>query len=769
MITASDLGMLCLLGIVVEFGRNKIPIDIHEVLLLLTFLSDHISLGTCYQWKNCDEFLLKLSSYIPEASPIYLTLKRKLMSLESIDHFMDLMEMTQEFFSIPNDVDPNEIHCPYSFKRESIIGIYIRTILTKWELLQFGEISSLYELFCQFVIPAAETQSHSSSSSTSQGIVLSIQEMKCQEPRVFLSNAEIATNHSDLLPAVESIHAYFDSNGTTNPLRSKNDLIAQTKATIDNFSSGSPQQKSRYQQAMLTLANMWIRNGYYFYASTATEEGMKMAHQLGDHTSVTYALLLLHHIIHGQEKIDIPYGDLHSVSTSTGTAATESDPTTTTTTRESFESSEQQSTENILIRCIQKSNELKLKSLEIQAIQLLVRYRMKGPLRNSVAAVLGYRSTSHSIPRSINSCDLTPAMLWALLQSTLTDTPSHLFAKTSQTKPKKSTNLHSPPSLETNSSPGVALSWRERMELSCQSYLMSSDLWSRLYLPAMGLFTCYRAFRHCGVSISTNGFLQIILKYCNLIHEITDNGSICILYALSLSSSSSSSLAPAQQSVLTQIFQKLTISLNILNSLSNLNQITTLLTPEIKLKMQYLKYLIQIKQSIIQFFLEQLAGSQTTLADVNDCQEGHLKDAMRYCNLLVENLLNHSKYYNSNEYILSNIYYCYVLSFIDTQLALKRIEQVFFILQRSSASFATSSSSSSSSFDHHQNIQWLTELTLMKIVILHKEIYQNKHEEMLIQLKIEINECLKISQDEYLPVVCATLSMISLDPGAEAR
>jgi hypothetical protein len=33
---------------------------------------------------------------------------------------------------------------------------------------------------------------------------------------------------------------------------------------------------------------------------------------------------------------------------------------------------------------------------------------------------------------------------------------------------------------------------------------------------------------------------------------------------------------------------------------------------------------------------------------------------------------------------------------------------------------------------------------------------------MFIQLKIEMSECLKRSQDEYLPVVCATLSMMNL-------
>jgi hypothetical protein len=266
------------------------------------------------------------------------------------------------------------------------------------------------------------------------------------------------------------------------------------------------------------------------------------------------------------------------------------------------------------------------------------------------------------------------------------------------------------------------------------------------------------------------------LKYCHLIHEITDTGSIFILYAFSLSSattlccssSSSNSLPSLSNTSLTllhKIFQRLTISLNILNSLSNIKQILNLLNPEIKLKIQFMKYLIQMKQSMIQFFLKQseTIGGDSDHHGSGDSSEQHeyLKDAMKYCNLLVENLLNYSKYYNSNEYILSNIYYCYVLSFFDSDLALKRIEQLFLILRRSPTS-SSSTTGTSPSLDQHQNIQWITELTLMKIIILHKEVSQNHRQEMFIQLKIEMSECLKRSQDEYLPVVLATLSMMNL-------
>lgn len=693
MITASDIAMISLLGTIIEYGRNKVPTDIQDVLLILTFLSDNLKLGTCIQnWKNKDDYLKQLSLYISQESSIYSNIQQKL-NFESIDSLIDLMDIAPEYLIQPTDADPNSVAFPYCFTRDSLVGIYVRSVIAKWEILHFGEISQVFESFQNF----ANCLSTSRPQINQPLKVHPVQSMVLEEPRAYLINAEKATINSDLLPAVESIHAYFDSNGT-NPLLSKNDLVGQTKTIIDNYLSGSPEQKSRYQQAMLSLANMWLRNGYYFYASTATEEGMKMAHHLGDHNSVTYALLLLHHIIHGQENLEIFNDDSKSSSIN----------------------SSEQSTENILIRCIQKSFELKLKSLEIQAIQLLVRYRMKGPFCECVPTSIGFSIPDSAIRRSCVT-NMTPFMLWTFLHSTFSEKPSPLFMKTSQPKQKTPTADSAPAS--------VPLNAQSKLELFCNTYLLSSDMWSRLYLPSMSVLMCFRAFRHCGGSISTNLFLEIILKFCSHIHEICDDGSICLLYAIRLGSSSS------QQTKLRYTMQKLKLSLNILNSLSTMDQLTQTLSPDIKLKMQYTKSIIQIKLQIVFYFLNSEPSNGIE----------YIQEALRVSNMLIENLLNQPKYFHSSEYVVANIYYCFLMSFIDYNYALNRIAQ----LQKS--------------FQRSECTHWKIELDLIKIIILHKEIYVKDRYDLSIQLKIDINECLKYSKSEYLPAVWTVLSLINHD------
>jgi hypothetical protein len=743
MVVSSDIAMVCLLGTITDFGRNKIPIEINEVLLLLTFLSDNISLGSCCLWKNKKEFLDHLSSsYLSESSPLYANLIKKL-SLPSIDSLMDLMESAQDFLLAPSgNVDPNGVSCPFMFKRESLVGVYLRTILVQWDLLQFGDLSQLFGSYCSFLSSASSSSRlDSGRREATSSKVLPIQAIKANEPRAFLTNAEMAIKNLDLLPAVESIHSYFDSNGV-NPLKPKGDLLSQTKTILENYSSGTPQQKTRYQQAMLSLANMWIRNGYYFFASTATEEGMKMAHQLGDHASVTYALLLLHHIIHGPQHLEFSPTD----DSATGSEVEEPAEGKT-------QSFEDQSTENILIRCIQKSSELKLKSLEIQAIQLLVRYRMNGPLKQSVPVSLGYRLASSA--SSSTSCEMTPYMLWALLQSTLTQNSSPLFTKASQIKPK---NPHLPPSHQeprssSSSSTPPPLSYQNKMDFFCQSYLLSSDLWSRLALPSMSLLTTYRAFRHCGVNVSTSSFLQIILNYCSLLHEINEDGSVCLLYALEFSSytsigsgSGSSSfmlLSPSQKHRLTSLLQKLNLSFNILNNISRLNLD---LDPDIRFKLQISKYFIQMKQHLLHFFLSLPSESSSREEEVTAAMNS-LKLSLKYCHLLTDNLLNEPKFINSSEYLMACTYQVYLLSFFDYQLAIDRIQEFLNQNEKKKRSPFV--------------IRWRVELRVMRIIILEKELSKADHRERRIELKIEMRECLECATEEYLPLVSGVVSMIS--------
>jgi hypothetical protein len=103
----------------------------------------------------------------------------------------------------------------------------------------------------------------------------------------------------------------------------------------------------KHQHAMLDIAVMWMRVHNYTMALSAVEEGMKTAHQRGDHAAVATALLLLHRI----------FRHAHSVE-------------------------QLAAAEDILLRCINRCAALSLQYLTAQATLLVVHLRSTRRLRH---------------------------------------------------------------------------------------------------------------------------------------------------------------------------------------------------------------------------------------------------------------------------------------------------------------------------------------------------------------------------------------------------
>lgn len=788
MINSSDIALICYISNIIEYSRNNIQLDFNEVILILTFLGDNIQLGKSKIWINKEEFLNILTSlYITNNSPFYFTLNRKLI-FNSIDELINLMDLIPDLLIIPNSIDPNNVLLPFMFKRDSLVGIYLRTILAKWNLFQFGEISQCYEEYLKFCSNETNNSSISTKNSiTNNSIVLSTQSIKYQKPSDYLINAENAINNHDLLPAIESIHSYFDYSGN-DPLHTKGDIISQTRTIIDNYLSCSQQQKFRYQQAMLTLANMWIRNGYYFYANTATEEGMKMAHQLGDHTSVTYALLLLHHIIQGQEKLELENleneneNENHDYNQQRNMKSLQSNNNQNNQNNNNSNSNNNsnnnedinQITENILIRCIQKSYELKLKSLEIQAIQLFIRHRMKGSLKNCVESNLGYTPLSITLNPLFSSnlkykCDLTPYMIWALLQSTYSDKQSLLFLTSNQSKSNKSNNniqgIQQSQQTQQSSDNNIVTTsgiFSSKIKLLNESFLIMSDVWNDLNIPSMSLLTCFRAIKQCGVFLTMNDFVIQLLKYCEINLELHENDIYSIIYNFILLQKYSTKnicnkgklklIVDINIEKLKKGIQNFKLLENILNNFKKVEQIYDNVIQKTKLNIDYLSYLIKINQNFLYYLIELLSyysmNDERLMENfINNSDNEYLNTAINDCEILMNCILSNFKSFHIKEFYLCKIYYNFIHSFINIKISLSNLKKLEYILSKNSLT----------KLSNKLKIIKVLILVINKVII-NRNNRNNNYK--LNDLLIDVQEMKEMCKMEYRPDMMAVLSHI---------
>ena len=148
---------------------------------------------------------------------------------------------------------------------------------------------------------------------------------------------------------------------------SKDDALSEHAylVALDNFvsaassTSGQNRKQSRHQKALVALVAMWVRGGYHELAMRGINEAMKISHQRGDHAAVTEGLLLLHMIKIGQ-CFD---GSHDRANTNMNTTSSTIEP--------------DMPNEEVLLRCLRRCHDLKLKSLGVQAASFLADLRLK--------------------------------------------------------------------------------------------------------------------------------------------------------------------------------------------------------------------------------------------------------------------------------------------------------------------------------------------------------------------------------------------------------
>lgn len=480
----SDVALL-----VVLICMRKMKLSLADSLGLTSFIADIVlAENICRQYINFDRFLSGLQHLV---SPASFASIREALSFHDVDTLFDMFNTVSCLFIDDPHVSPNEATAVSLIKRDSLVGVYIRKLVVKWNSLSFiciGEVLENYIKYCSCGLTDVRQSNVQCEAYVDTGV----------ESMSHLVAAEKAMLRNDTFSALTNIHNFFDDF----------DTIQTGLCKLSAAVTTSAHPVIRQQEAMLSLATMWIQNKQFPQAIIATEEGMRMAHQLGDHASVARALLLLHHVA---ERLQ-PEGAVEGVGAP--------------------------SAQSVLVRCIQRCTALNLRALEAQATLLLVRLRAQGPLeyKLSQACLSGgissieeeyeqYRATSSKFCKyfatSLRCSQVSPADLWALLSSTfLTESlyAPHAFASAQPWSRGVSGQQISDRS-------GSVLG---SMDLMAHAEIVSVDLWRRLGICSMAALSCKRALRR-GVFLSPELLHHLSSSLSDIRSKSLENGAMMTL------------------------------------------------------------------------------------------------------------------------------------------------------------------------------------------------------------------------------------------------
>jgi hypothetical protein len=269
------------------------------------------------------------------------------------------IDKVKEIFNPNEQLSPNLLIRPNKICITSILGLFLRLFLARWDCLSFEDACQFYDNMHKCLTSKSDNNS-TLSYTTSDFCCDRYSNENCD-----VLNIDDNLSHGDIFPAEEFIHQMFDFNGTDplsfQPLSSSSPAVATSVSSALNavMLARLPQITSnRHQQAMLNLASMWVRNGNYNLAFSAIEEAMKIAHQRGDHATVAKALYLLYFVLSNVDS-NINNGNESSILTYKKVVA-----------------------EEFLYRCVDRCVESHMNLLASQAAISLARANFKKPLQN---------------------------------------------------------------------------------------------------------------------------------------------------------------------------------------------------------------------------------------------------------------------------------------------------------------------------------------------------------------------------------------------------
>ena len=408
--------------------------------------------------------------------------------IDSIDLLFDFMESLRELFDNDDNISPNGSLAPTKVCVDSTLGLFLRSLLARWDCLPFDNIGILYSNMTVFMDNYNSTIDNNNDFEAivvPQVDVAMTAEMfrmihnSTNDPGLYLVESFNAMELGDVATAESLLHNFFDFNGYDILVSSSTSSTTQTSEFSDVSLSETLKlfqslhdpifTNTRHQQAMLHLASMWTTDKNYSVALSAVEEAMKIAHQRGDHISVVKALLLLHEVV-------------------IGTKGSEMNLTSNV------------SAEEVLCRCIKRCAELNARSLASQAVLLLVKLRVKLPLKVNGNEIENISGISDAVHGMYNSSMYSAKNLWSLLESAklgecgiMSQILAHGTIDTIGMGILPTAPIG--PNIKESKDLDVPLNVSENVIFCIQAGIIAIDFYTRLYLPSMALLECKRLLR----------------------------------------------------------------------------------------------------------------------------------------------------------------------------------------------------------------------------------------------------------------------------------
>ena len=310
-ISSSEICVLTLVNLLVLGGReyrsqtihrkqteSNIPLPIFKSketpLNIMCFLSDLLRFEMVDKINDARAFLVLLQAYTPkgECEESVAEMVRRALQFHSIAELEDTIEKIPILLNIPTNtqINPNRVTSPFIILPESLLGRILRSISLKWHDSLFEDIWCLYDKLQILVNTDNRVEDIGEKCNLFD---ISSRFYSFFHPPCSRSYLELFNKHSklqDVVPAMDNLHKYYDLGG-------KCDGSPQFSFFPEYEMALGPNPHRRHQQAMLSMATVWVRGDNSALAACAVEEALKQAQQRGDHESVSQSLLLLQHIL----------------------------------------------------------------------------------------------------------------------------------------------------------------------------------------------------------------------------------------------------------------------------------------------------------------------------------------------------------------------------------------------------------------------------------------------------------------------------------------
>ena len=481
MITSSEICLLKLVIKIIEIGRDENQIELTSIeipLILMNVISDLYCNCNLNNFSNLNSFKEFLRSYIIEDEFINGIIN--LSDFNTIDDLLDLFDSIPNYLICPDNLSPNKVLSPYYVTSESVIGLTLRSLSVKWESLIFEDICVIYDdliLFLQSSTLSPKDYDHDNANTKRSGIN-------------HLHSADELSKNMDVVSAIDHLHMYYDL--------SQRDSIQSSYMTPHTLHLPNPAKK--HQQAMLSMATIFIRSGNVAQAINSVEEALKTSHQRNDKQSVSQALLLLQYIIFVSNESSLNHVKKVKM-------------------------------ESTLHHLTGRFNELNLKSFAASARLLLTRVKLKGQIslkEFDLQSKLPKEYNGSSKPYSDNNHIHIQEIWMNLLLVQLGEFPLHDSISNSNSSPIKPPNTPQPES--TDKGP---LTLEELGSLPLQVSLIYTKTLIKLGLFDMAIFECKKTLHSCLINpsiVDKEDLISICCIWAKLNASRSFDYSIVILF-----------------------------------------------------------------------------------------------------------------------------------------------------------------------------------------------------------------------------------------------